>query len=152
MDMGAYIDYILHNFSFSTRFHADRVLKMHYETTFEIFDHRPKSQAVFRPLSGMAALPNNTPEKNPIANIVDEYYHSGVKEILGISFLEYLQIPRTLLEDIKEKVKTIKATIEAEQSGSDAAMKELLKGLQSTPKSPGANPAMARPGKPKDKF
>lgn len=148
MDLDAYINFILHNFSFINSFDADKILKKHYETTFEIFDHRPAHQVVKRPMSGMAALPNNTPEKNPISNLVDEYHSLGIKDILGISFFEYMLIPRTLIEDIKEKVNAIKARMEAEQSNSDSATRELLKSLQSPTKSPGANPAMTRPGKP----
>lgn len=99
----------------------------------------------------MAALPNNTPEKNAIANMVDEYHHCGIKDILGMSFMEYIMLPKTIAEDIREKVKAIKTAIDSEQSSTDAATKKLLDSLASPTKSPGANPAMTRPGKPKDR-
>lgn len=99
----------------------------------------------------MAALDNNSAEKNPIVNIIDEYHHSGIKEILGMDFIQYLMLPKTVSEDLREKVKSIKALIDNEQSNSDAETKRLLASLTSSNKSPGANPAMTRPGKPKDK-
>lgn len=83
--------------------------------------------------------------------MVDEYHHCGIKDILGMSFMEYIMLPKTIAEDIREKVKAIKTAIDSEQSSTDAATKKLLDSLASPTKSPGANPAMTRPGKPKDR-
>ncbi len=150
--MQEYIRFILHNFSFENTVQADMVLKKHYETVFEIFDHRIKSTQGRRPWSGIAALPNNTPEKNPIANIVDEYYESGIKDILGITFFEYIRIPRTVAEGLCEKTRAIKKRLKDEEtesaSSSDAILKKLL---GDSNRSPGANPALARSGRHKEK-
>lgn len=107
MDMDSYLKFILFNFSFENIYQADRVLKKHYETVFEIFDHRPKSTKGKRPWSGMAALENNIPEKDPLPNLIDEFYQSGILKVLGMTFLEYIQLPRTVAEGLREDRKSV---------------------------------------------
>ena len=152
IDMNEYLRFILHNFSFDNTYQADRVLKKHYETAFEIFDHRTKSTKGLRPWSGMAALDNNLPDKTVVSNLIDEYNDCGVKEVLNMTFLEYINLPKTVAEEIRHKARSIHHKMQHEQQLIQSENERMLKAAASGPpkNSPGANPMGSRQARTKD--
>ena len=74
---------------------ADIVLYDLYDINYGIFDHRNAGKT--KPLSSVAMheCENNTADSN-LYKVIDAYHSRGVKEVFGLSLLEFLNLPGDL--------------------------------------------------------
>lgn len=109
IDMDAYINFILENFHYSSMADADRALKMHYETTFGIFDHRSVTLKGKRPWSSQAFHAGCDPGGlYAFEHLIDSFVEHEVKDILNMSWEVYCTLTHDQLKSLHGKLSKIK--------------------------------------------
>ena len=72
------------------------VLRQLYETEFGIFDHISYNKE--RPLSGVAMFEaENVDSDNALDNVMATYIDKRIKDTFGLSFIEYVSLPRNYI-------------------------------------------------------
>lgn len=108
---------------------AKLILQETYETMYKIFDHEKFSAA--RPLALVAMQPKeNTAEYSKLYRTVYRYQNHQIKDLFGLNLVEFLQLPRELVELMFE-ISSNAAKREGPQV--DKALRQLEQGKQGRP-------------------
>lgn len=141
--MDEYVNFILENFRYESYVEADRALKMHYETTFGIFDHRAQTLQGKRPFSSQAYHAGY--DKGPqyaFTYLVKSYVEHQVKEFLDLSFSDYCTLSHDQMNQLHETLGEIRRRKREEDEirgrDEERRMQAILHGGVKT-QSPGVN-------------
>ena len=84
-----------------------------YETNYGIYNHLKVSKS--RPLASVAMHPGEDQVHLPrLRNNMMHYVKKGIKEIYGITFLEFMALPPYIIDEMMEFCKTEQAIKQTE--------------------------------------
>lgn len=140
--MDAYVYFILENFKYDSIIEADRALKMHYETTFGIFDHRASVLKGKRPWSSQAYHAGyDRGETYAFKYLLRPYLENGIKDIM--TFERYCSLSTMQLNELNAEMSQINKRKKEEEDvirrEEERRMQLLLNGGQRQQPSPGAD-------------
>lgn len=141
--MDAYINFILENFRYDSYPLADRALKMHYETTFNIFDHRASTLKGQRPFSSQAYHAGH--DKGPlyyIEYLIDTYNENQVYDFTKMDWATYCQLTPDAMSRLHTKLserRRRKSEEEEQRAREEERRMQLLLNGGAKQQSPGVN-------------
>lgn len=99
-----YIQHIIQTFHFKTKNEADRFLKLHYETTFNIIDHRAAFvNSKIEPNAQLRHPGMHVGGYDVIERLLREYEEFRVYEITHMSFLDFCCVPKPAMLALKNQ-------------------------------------------------
>lgn len=123
MNRAEYIQHIIQTFRFKTKNEADRLLKLHYETTFGIINHQAAIDAGGpEPDSALRHPGMNVGGYDVIERLLRNYEEFHVYDITKMSFLEYIALPKPMMYSMNLQCQKLsqlrdKAKAEMEKAG-----------------------------------
>lgn len=96
VDISAYLTDIIDRLFFRTIAEADRYLKLHYETVFQIYDHNSVMARTKRPSSPTHYHPGLDRGVDAVSvELLTKYHENRIYDIAKMPFTEYIMIPRS---------------------------------------------------------